>query len=67
MGIKLQKTIENVPSPVFKDIGQFEMFLKQSNKDKCLENNHPKRYTDEELEEIISSFTPKFGVKIFQV
>jgi REP element-mobilizing transposase RayT len=40
----------------FKDIGQFEMFMKQSNEDKCLENNPPKRYTDEDLEELVSSF-----------
>jgi hypothetical protein len=40
----------------FKDIGQFEMFMKQSNEDKCLESNLPKRYTDEDLEELVSSF-----------
>ena len=41
----------------FKDIRQFEMFMKERNEDECLEYNLSKRYTNEELEKLISSFT----------
>lgn len=41
----------------FRDIRQFEMFMQERNEDECLECNPSKRYTNEELEKVISSFT----------
>ena len=43
------------PLSLFKDIKQFEIFMNERNEDKCLDYNPPKRYTDRELKELISS------------
>lgn len=40
----------------FKDIKHFETFMKQLNNDQCLECNVKRRYTDEDLKELVSSF-----------
>lgn len=39
----------------FSNISRFKEFINQPNEDKCLEYQHQIRYTDEELEKIISS------------
>lgn len=40
----------------FRDAQHFETFMKQTNNDLCLEYNPRRRYTDEDLREVISTF-----------